>query len=265
MTILERLDSRIDNDIQEECFKQDLKRIVRELLPLRASEYKTQDYCQNYLYTEHKDPEELLPGAIDRDLAPSFRSALLSVIREDKDTFGYLYYRLTCEYNNCHPWGKDHPITDNIPHKENIWAALEKEKLTEQQITVPTAAKKEETPKEQAIDIFKKYPKATEILEKAQKAGFFDENFNILIKHEQLGVFAHKFCRKMKQAPFTDNGTNFALFDKLFGLKVGTLGKAYREGDEEEFGAIIKKKDGGYGGRYKRYLDICNFFKKLNN
>ncbi len=59
MTILERLDSRIDNDIQEECFKQDLKRIVRELLPLRASEYKTQDYCQNYLYTEHKDPEEL--------------------------------------------------------------------------------------------------------------------------------------------------------------------------------------------------------------
>ena len=86
-----------------------------------------------------------------------------------------------------------------------------------------------------------------------------------MIKHEQLGVFAHKFCRKMKQAPFTDNGTNFALFDKLFGLKVGTLGKAYREGDEEEFGAIIKKKDGGYGGRYKRYLDICNFFKKLNN
>ena len=265
MTILEKLEGRIDNDIQEECLKQDLKRIVRELLPLRASEYKTQKYCQDYLYTEHKDPEELLPGAIDRDLAPSFRSALLSVIREDKDTFGYLYYRLTCEYNNCHPWGKEHPITDNIPHKENIWAALEKEKLTEQQITVPTAAKREETPKEQAIDIFKKYPKATEILEKAQKAGFFDENFNILIKHEQLGVFAHKFCRKMKQAPFTDNGTNFALFDKLFGLKVGTLGKAYREGDEEEFGAIIKKKDGGYGGRYKRYLDICNFFKKLNN
>ena len=265
MTILEKLEGRIDNDIKEECLKPDLKRVVRELLPLRASEYKTQDYCQNYLYTEHKDPEELLPGAIDRDLAPSFRSALLSVIREDKDTFGYLYYRLTCEYNNCHPWGKDHPITDNIPHKENIWAALEKEKLTEQQITVPTAAKREETPKEQAIDIFKKYPKATEILEKTQEKGFFDEDFNILIKHEQLGVFAHKFCRKMKQAPFTDNGTNFALFDKLFGLKVGTLGKAYREGDEEEFGAIIKKKDGGYGGRYKRYLDICNFFKKLNN
>ena len=96
MTILEKLEGRIDNDIQEECLKQDLKRIVRELLPLRASEYKTQKYCQDYLYTEHKEPAELLPGAIDRDLAPIFRSALLSVIKEDKDTFGYLYYRLTC-------------------------------------------------------------------------------------------------------------------------------------------------------------------------
>ena len=81
MTILEKLEGRIDNDIQEECLKPDLKRIVRELLPLRASEYKTQKYCQDYLYTEHKEPAELLPGAIDRDLAPSFRSALLSVIR----------------------------------------------------------------------------------------------------------------------------------------------------------------------------------------
>ena len=264
MTILERLDSRIDNDIQEECFKQDLKRIVRELLPLRASEYKTQDYCQNYLYTEHKDPEELLPGAIDRDLAPIFRSALLSVIKEDKDTFGYLYYRLTCEYNNCHPWGKDHPITDNIPHKDNIWAALEKEKLPE----APTADKGEETPKEKAIKIFKQYPKAWDILEKAQKKGFFDEDFNIPKKttQEQLGVFAYEFCHKMKQAPFIINkAPSYALFDKLFGLKVGTLGKAYREGDKEEFGAIIKKKDGGYGGRYTRYLDICNFFKKSNN
>lgn len=80
-----------------------------------------------------KRSEELLPGAIDRDLAPIFRSALLSVIKEDKDTFEYLYYRLTCEYNNCHHWGKEHPITDNIPDKDNIRAALDKEKLSEQQ------------------------------------------------------------------------------------------------------------------------------------
>jgi hypothetical protein len=265
MTILERLDSRIDNDIQEECLKPDLKRVVRDLLPLRDKDHETQKYCQDYLYTEHKTPEELLPSAIDPDWAPFLRSDLLSIIRDDKDTFGYLYYRLTCEYNNCHHWGKEHPITDNIPDKDNIRAALDKEKLSEQQEAAQKAEERKDTLKKEAIDIFKKYPKATEILEKAQKAGFFDENFNILIKHEQLGVFAHKFCRKMKQAPFTDNGTNFALFDKLFGLKVGTLGKAYREGDEEEFGAIIKKKDGGYGGRYKRYLDICNFFKKLNN
>ncbi|HOH28022.1 MAG TPA: hypothetical protein PL032_13710 [Syntrophorhabdus sp.] len=262
MTILERLDSRIDNDIQEECFKQDLKRIVRELLPLRASEYKTQDYCQNYLYTEHKDPEELLPGAIDRDLAPIFRSALLSVIKEDKDTFGYLYYRLTCEYNNCHPWGKDHPITDNIPHKDNIWAALEKEKLPE----APTADKGVETPKEKAVKIFKQYPKAWDILEKAQEKGFFDEDFNIPkeTRHEQLGIFAYEFCRKMKNAPFSDNGTNYALFERLFGLKVGTLGKAYREGKNVNFGGNpIKIKKGKYGGRYIRAQLIINFFKHL--
>lgn len=267
MTILEKLEGRIDNDIKEECLKPDLKRVVRELLPLRASEYKTQDYCQNYLYTEHKDPEELLPGAIDRDLAPSFRSALLSVIREDKDTFGYLYYRLTCEYNNCHPWGKDHPITDNIPHKENIWAALEKEKLTEQQITVPTAAKREETPKEQAIDIFKKYPKATEILEKAQEKGFFDEDFNIPKEttQEQLGVFAYEFCHKMKQAPFIINkAPSYALFERLFGLPKGRLGDLYRKGVNENFGGNpIKIKQGKYGGRYKRAQLIINFFKQL--
>ena len=262
MTILERLDSRIDNDIQEECLKPDLKRIVRELLPLRASEYKTQKYCQDYLYTEHKDPEELLPGAIDRDLAPIFRSALLSVIREDKDTFGYLYYRLTCEYNNCHPWGKDHPITDNIPHKDNIWAALEKEKLPE----APTADKGEETPKEKAIKIFKQYPKAWDILEKAQKKGFFDEDFNIPkeTRHEQLSIFAYEFCRKMKNAPFTDNGTNYALFERLFGLKGGTLSKAYREGKNVNFGGDpIKIKQGKYGGRYIRAQLIFNFFKHL--
>ena len=184
MTILEKLEGRIDNDIQEECLKPDLKRIVRELLPLRASEYKTQDYCQNYLYTEHKDPEELLPGAIDRDLAPIFRSALLSVIKEDKDTFGYLYYRLTCEYNNCHHWGKEHPITDNIPDKDNIRAALDKEKLSEQQEAAQKAEERKDTLKKEAIDIFKKYPKATEILEKAQKAGFFDEDFNILRRQD---------------------------------------------------------------------------------
>ena len=264
MTILERLDSRIDNDIQEECLKQDLKRIVRELLPLRASEYKTQKYCQDYLYTEHKDPEELLPGAIDRDLAPSFRSALLSVIREDKDTFGYLYYRLTCEYNNCHPWGKEHPITDNIPNEDNIRAALDKEKLSEQQEAAQKAEERKDTLKKEAIDIFKKYPKATEILEKAQKAGFFDENFNILIKHEQLGIFAYEFCRKMKHTPFTDNGTNYALFERLFGLKGGTLSKAYREGKNVNFGGDpIKIKQGKYGGRYIRAQLIFNFFKHL--
>ena len=267
MTILERLDSRIDNDIQEECLKPDLKRIVRELLPLRASEYKTQKYCQDYLYTEHKDPEELLPGAIDRDLAPIFRSALLSVIREDKDTFGYLYYRLTCEYNNCHPWGKDHPITDNIPHKENIWAALEKEKLTEQQITVPMAAKKEETPKEQAIDIFKKYPKATEILEKAQEKGFFDEDFNIPKEttQEQLGVFAYEFCHKMKQAPFIINkAPSYALFERLFGLPKGRLGDLYRKGVYENFGRNSRQiKQAVLKDRFQNAQLIINFFNQL--
>lgn len=264
MTILEKLEGRIDNDIQEECLKPDLKRVVNELLPLRASEYKTENYCRDYLYTDDKKPDELLPGAIDGLMAPALRRYLLLVIQDDKDTFGYLYYRLTCEYNSNYPMGILDPIRDNISNKEKILDALEKEKLAEQQIDAPAPDIKEMR-KEEAIKIFNQYEKAQMILKKAQEKGFFDENFNILIKHEQLGVFAHKFCRKMKQAPFTDNGTNFALFDKLFGLKVGTLGKAYREGDEEEFGAIIKKKDGGYGGRYKRYLDICNFFKKLNN
>ena len=266
MTILEKLEGRIDNDIQEECLKQDLKRIVRELLPLRASEYKTQDYCQNYLYTEHKDPEELLPGAIDRDLAPIFRSALLSVIREDKDTFGYLYYRLTCEYNNCHPWGKEHPITDNIPNEDNIRAALDKEKLSEQQEAAQKAEERKDTQKKEAIDIFKQYPKAWDILEKAQEKGFFDEDFNIPkeTRHEQLSIFAYEFCRKMKNAPFTDNGTNYALFERLFGLKGGTLSKAYREGKNVNFGGDpIKIKQGKYGGRYIRAQLIFNFFKHL--
>ena len=266
MTILEKLEGRIDNDIQEECLKPDLKRIVRELLPLRASEYKTQKYCQDYLYTEHKDPEELLPGAIDRDLAPSFRSALLSVIREDKDTFGYLYYRLTCEYNNCHPWGKEHPITDNIPNEDNIRAALDKEKLSEQQEAAQKAEERKDTQKKEAIDIFKQYPKAWDILEKAQEKGFFDEDFNIPkeTRHEQLSIFAYEFCRKMKNAPFTDNGTNYALFERLFGLKGGTLSKAYREGKNVNFGGDpIKIKQGKYGGRYIRAQLIINFFKHL--
>ncbi len=266
MTILEKLEGRIDNDIQEECLKPDLKRIVRELLPLRASEYKTQKYCQDYLYTEHKDPEELLPGAIDRDLAPSFRSALLSVIREDKDTFGYLYYRLTCEYNNCHPWGKEHPITDNIPNEDNIRAALDKEKLSEQQEAAQKAEERKDTQKKEAIDIFKQYPKAWDILEKAQEKGFFDEDFNIPkeTRHEQLSIFAYEFCRKMKNAPFTDNGTNYALFERLFGLKGGTLSKAYREGKNVNFGGDpIKIKQGKYGGRYIRAQLIFNFFKHL--
>ena len=29
-------------------------------------DHETQKYCQDYLYTEHKTPEELLPSAIDQ-------------------------------------------------------------------------------------------------------------------------------------------------------------------------------------------------------
>ena len=267
MTILEKLEGRIDNDIQEECLKPDLKRIVRELLPLRASEYKTQKYCQDYLYTEHKDPEELLPGAIDRDLAPSFRSALLSVIREDKDTFGYLYYRLTCEYNNCHPWGKEHPITDNIPNEDNIRAALDKEKLSEQQEAAQKAEERKDTQKKEAIDIFKQYPKAWDILEKAQEKGFFDEDFNIPKKttQEQLGVFAYEFCHKMKQAPFIINkAPSYALFERLFGLPKGRLGDLYRKGVYENFGRNSRQiKQAVLKDRFQNAQLIINFFKHL--
>lgn len=66
---------------------------------------------------------------------------------------------------------------------------------------------------------------------KRKREGVFDEDFNIPkeTRHEQLSIFAYEFCRKMKNAPFTDNGTNYALFERLFGLKGGTLGKAYRK------------------------------------
>ena len=265
MTIIEKLEGRIDKYIKEECIKQDLKRIVSEMLPLRAFENETENYCRDYLYTDGKEPEELLPGAIDGLMAPALRRYLLSVIQDDKDTFGYLYYRLSCEYNNNYPMGLLDPIRDNIPNEEKILDALEKEKLAEQQIDAPAPDIKEMR-KEEAIKIFNQYEKAQMILKKAQEKGFFDENFNFPkeTRHEQLGIFAYEFCRKMKHTPFTDNGTNYALFDKLFGLKVGTLGKVYREGKDVDFGENHEKiKQGVYGDRYLRALMIFNFFKQL--
>ncbi|MFA5302182.1 MAG: hypothetical protein WC395_05805 [Bacteroidales bacterium] len=263
MSIVEKIERKIDNDVPVESIKTDLKRVVNELLPLRASEYKTENYCRDYLYTDDKKPIELLPGAIDGLMAPAFRKELLSVIRDDKDTFGYLYYLLSSEYNSNYPMGNIDPIRDNIPDKEKILAALEKEKIAQQQIIV----KHEDTAKQEAIKILRSYDKAWKIIEAAQEKGFFDENFTFpeTTSHEQLGIFAHEFCKKMNQHPFIQNGkTNFSLFDRLFGLTKGTLGKAYRNGEKEEFGKDTgNAKEGKYGAKYKRANLVFNFFRIL--
>lgn len=102
--------------------KEALKRVINDLIPLRDDRRATEIYFEKYLETDikwkkwqkgkrecelngdlHLNPQysefELLPGAIEPKNAKAFRKELLTVISDDKYSFGYLYFLLASETN----------------------------------------------------------------------------------------------------------------------------------------------------------------------
>jgi hypothetical protein len=90
MTIIEKLEGRIDKYIKEECIKQDLKRIVSEMLPLRAFENETENYCRDYLYTDGKEPKNYCRR--NRRTMAQLKKVFTFSHSGRQKTIGYLYY-----------------------------------------------------------------------------------------------------------------------------------------------------------------------------
>ena len=99
-----------------------LQKVIKELLPLRKDRKSTRDYCNDYLKSDmrlkefkedrfeaemnhclEKNPDlkefTLKDGEIEPDKAMAFRSVLLEIIEDDKESFGYLYWVLASEVN----------------------------------------------------------------------------------------------------------------------------------------------------------------------
>lgn len=104
----------------DEKFRGKLKKVIDDLIPLRSNRSATEAYYDEHLENDwaysrwlddkedwelhgnsnRKFPDfELPPGAIAPDEARAFRKALLEVIKDDKHSFGYLYFLLASEEN----------------------------------------------------------------------------------------------------------------------------------------------------------------------
>lgn len=120
----------------------EVKRIIDELLPLRMSKEKTDEYYNNVLSAdirlrnyllqkelyEKKNAMQLeepsfveIPNEIPTDHISEIRETLFQVIRTD-ESFGYLFFLLGTEQNAKH---KSEPI-DCIPNAERIKNAIGK-------------------------------------------------------------------------------------------------------------------------------------------
>ena len=89
-----------------EADKATLTRVINELIPLRKSKEHTESYYDTFLSAdirrkqlENKTDFFLNDREIEVSKAREFRSSLLEVIKDDKDSFGYLYFFLGSEVN----------------------------------------------------------------------------------------------------------------------------------------------------------------------
>ncbi|MFA7193137.1 MAG: hypothetical protein WC131_03355 [Bacilli bacterium] len=125
-------------------FKLELKKVIDDLIPLRGDGNATEAYYDKHLendwaysrwlddkrdwdlhvHSNRKFPDFKLPqGAIAHEKAKEFRKALLEVIKDDRDTFGYLYFLLTSEKNREDKDKRD--VLPCIPDDEKIKYAIQ--------------------------------------------------------------------------------------------------------------------------------------------
>lgn len=121
----------------------DIKRVINELMPLRKNKEATDEYYNRYLLSDWRldrykidmqdyqlsngsittQPTlEKNEGEISAVEAPSFRSQLFEVVKED-ESFGYLFYQLGIEKNQKSAFYKSKPI-QCIPDDDVIFKAV---------------------------------------------------------------------------------------------------------------------------------------------
>lgn len=117
----------------------DVKRIIKDLLPLRKDKKGTDEYYNKFLLSDcrlniykkdiknfplkkehevNKSVLEKFEGEIPATIAAEFRNQLFEVIKEDK-SFGYLFYQLAVEKNQKNAIYKTDPI-QCIPNEKVI-------------------------------------------------------------------------------------------------------------------------------------------------